>query len=984
MNFKAIVLMLVMTALNFPANYNMFGPLSSAGVAETSRPAAPVSTAYGDFPLSFERNQGQTDPAVKFLARNGRQTLFLSAQEAVWRFDKPPVQRENGPQHDPFRRRTAALGSSVLRMQFDGADPNPRVEGLDETAGTSNYLDLADQAKSVTGVAHFGRVRYDRLYPDIDLVYYGNQGSLEYDFVVAPQADPSVISLSLAGADELNIQPDGSLAVRLGDETMTMGAPVVYQDRENGRVRIDGAFRIHADRRITFDVGEYDHGQELVIDPTVVFASYLGGSGDDYARGIGVDAAGNTYVVGTTSSANFPTTAGVLVPVDADPGSWDAFVTKINPQGTAKIYSTYLGAAGVQDGNAMAVDAAGRVTIVGDTTQSDPDGDAFAVRLNATGSSANPAEGGYIKVFGGSNDNTAEDVVLDAAGNAYITGETSSVGGNTFPASGGIQPIFGNGFYDAFLVRLDNTGAITYGTFLHILPGGDYDEFGYGVAVDPGGNVYVAGMVFSYCTSCDDTSAFIMKFNPVNNLFTYNQPFGGSGFDRANDLVVDASSNAYMVGTTKSSNFPLAGTPLQGAWGGNEDVFVSKFRPTGTLAYSTYLGTLASQLGQAIALDPAGNVYLAGTNNQFDVDYDAFALKLTKNGENYSLGYTYTFGGSAADLANDIAVDAAGNAYLSGATSSTDFPFTPGVFQPVKGDTSQSTLDAFVAKISPAAAPVNHPAADFDGDGKSDISLFRASNSAWYILQSSNGQTTSSAFGSAGDQIAPGDYDGDGKCDTAVFRPGSGTWYLMRSTAGFTGLQFGAATDVPVPADYDGDGKTDVAVFRPAGGFWYIIKSSDGTVRSQQFGANGDRPVTGDYDGDGKADLAVYRPSTGSWYMLNSTAGFLGVQFGLSTDRPAQADYDGDHQTDIAVFRPSNGIWYRLNSSNHTVSTDQFGINGDLPAPGDFDGDGKADLAVFRPSTGSWYALRSTAGFLGVQFGANGDLPVEAGYLPVN
>lgn len=271
--------------------------------------------------------------------------------------------------------------------------------------------------------------------------------------------------------------------------------------------------------------------------------------------------------------------------------------------------------------------------------------------------------------------------------------------------------------------------------------------------------------------------------------------------------------------------------------------------------------------------------------------------------------------------------------------------------------------------------------ADFDGDGKSDVSVFRPSTGDWFILNSSNSSFRGVAFGNSTDITAPADFDGDGKTDTAVFRPSDGTWYILGKANTFISRTFGISGDIPAPADYNGDGKADFAVFRPSNGTWYIANSDSlNTIKIVQFGADGDKPAIGDYDGDGKSDIAVWRASVGDWYILNSSDNsFFGANFGISTDLPAQGDFDGDGKTDLAVYR--SGTWYILQSTAgfNAVS---FGASGDLPVTGDFDGDNKADVSVFRPSTGSWYQLRSTTGFNAVNFGAEGDKPVPNMYLP--
>jgi Metallo-peptidase family M12B Reprolysin-like/FG-GAP-like repeat len=272
---------------------------------------------------------------------------------------------------------------------------------------------------------------------------------------------------------------------------------------------------------------------------------------------------------------------------------------------------------------------------------------------------------------------------------------------------------------------------------------------------------------------------------------------------------------------------------------------------------------------------------------------------------------------------------------------------------------------------------------DFDGDGKTDISVFRPSVGEWYYQRSSNSAVNGTQFGSPTDKPIPADYTGDGKTDIAFFRPSSGEWYILRSEDfSFYASPFGLATDIPSPGDFDGDGKADQAVFRPSNGVWYINRSTGG-VTIQPFGINGDRTVVADYDGDGKSDIAIFRPSVGEWYYLRSSDSQVrGAQFGSSSDKTVQGDYTGDGKADFAFFRPSTGNWFVLRSEDFSFFASPFGIATDTPTIGDYDGDGKFDQAVFRPSNGVWYINRSTAGIQIQQFGAGSDLPLPSYYLP--
>jgi hypothetical protein len=291
------------------------------------------------------------------------------------------------------------------------------------------------------------------------------------------------------------------------------------------------------------------------------------------------------------------------------------------------------------------------------------------------------------------------------------------------------------------------------------------------------------------------------------------------------------------------------------------------------------------------------------------------------------------------------------------------------------GDVGSITAASLTLRISPTRSR-----ADFDGDGKSDVSVFRPGDGNWYVNKSAEGFAAVN-WGLAGDIPAPGDFDGDGREDTVIFRPSTGTWWILRSSGAVTATQFGSNGDIPVVGDYDGDSISDIAVFRPSNNFWYIRGSMFGGTLFIQFGAAGDMPVPGDYTGDGQTDLAMYRPSNGGWWISDrSTGGLTLLRFGNSTDKPVPGDYDGDNKTDRAIWRPSTGQWWILSSLNGSVTTVTFGSPGDIPVPGDYDGDERDDQAIFR--NGTWWINRSTAGVTAQAFGLPGDVPIPAKYIP--
>ena len=329
----------------------------------------------------------------------------------------------------------------------------------------------------------------------------------------------------------------------------------------------------------------------------------------------------------------------------------------------------------------------------------------------------------------------------------------------------------------------------------------------------------------------------------------------------------------------------------------------------------------------------------------------------------YSEQQTASFGGGVTTGGNYTLVDTIGQAF-AGQTSNGD---------------RYNLQSGFWTNL-----PSFHAPYDFDGDSKTDVSIFRPAVGEWWYLKSSTGGNGALQFGSSTDKLAPGDFTGDGRTDIAFFRPSTGFWFILRSEDfSFFSFPFGTTGDIPAPADYDGDGRTDAAVFRPSIATWFILRSSDGGTTISTFGASGDKPVTADYDGDGKSDIAIWRPSVGEWwYSKSSTGQTAALQFGSSTDKPVQGDYTGDGKADIAFFRPSTGFWFILRSEDNSFFSFPFGASGDIPVAGDYDGDGKFDTAVFRPSNSTWFLNQTTSGVGIVTFGINGDQPVPNAFVP--
>jgi uncharacterized protein (TIGR03437 family) len=698
-------------------------------------------------PLSFEKNEGQVDEMVRFISRGEGYNLYFTQHEIIMELDKTK------------RERSAGIASQRLALRLVDSRKELQVSGLDKLLGKSNYFIGNDPREWRIDIPNFSRVLYREVYSGIDLVYYGNQRQLEYDFVVAPHADPAKIKLDLDGDSQMRIDDSGDLLVAVGGEELRMRKPFIYQEVNGVRRKIAGSYLINERNLICFQIGDYDPNYSLTIDPILDYSTYLGGSGTDISYGIAVDPSGNIYVTGQTSSPNFP----VINPFDNTlDGASDAFVIKLNQSGSAVVFATYIGGRNPGDkGWSIAADKAGNVYFTGETNSLNfpvvnavqptlrGNGDAFVAKLNIEGNVLL-----YSTYLGGSFFDAAYSIALDNFDNAYLTGRTDS---NNFPTKNALQPQI-RGLRDVFVTRLDADGAIVYSTYLGGEPavaGGRDEETGLGIAIDRLQNVYVTG--FTNSPSFPTVSAiqpdfggvedaFITKINSTNSAIIYSTFLGGSRVDNARGIAVDTFGSAYVTGYTVSLDFPQV-NPLQPGFGGNIDGFVAKLSASGgALIYSTYFGGssaenngLASEniAGGAIAVDNFGNAYITGKTESpnlpivraiqgtFRGNNDAFIAKIDPAGAGLIfstfLGSTFIDDTGFEERGLGITVDNSGAIYVAGQVLKSDFP----VVNATQKDYGGGLSDAFIVKISTpdivTAAPVS--AASFYGAALSAESI---------------------------------------------------------------------------------------------------------------------------------------------------------------------------------------------------------------------------------------------------------------------
>ena len=719
-------LLLAIATMNsgvFPRIGSGFEPASqqSRGIHEqdtTALVGSAVNSAPRFLPLTFEPNRGQAEAGVEFIGRADGFALLLKRNEAVLSLRKPlqvPARslasnsaQSNGESSVPHR----------LTMKLEGANASPGIAGESRQEARANYFIGNDPAKWIRHIETYSRVSYSSVYRGIDLVFYGTDRQLEYDFTVAPGADPRAVKLRFEGADVVELDSEGALMLHTAAGPVRHDRPVAYQQSKGTRLGVPAEFRRLDDGTIGFSVGEYDHSLPLVIDPVLVYSTYLGGSAADTCRGILADSTGSVFLVGDSFSSNFLTNASTT--------NSDVFLGKLSSNGLLLTY-TFFGGSNNDTATGLSVDSGGNLYMCG-TTES-PDfpifnsvgqsllgaSDAFAVKLTP------PADQFfYSNLIGGGGIETGVSLAADSSGSAYITGRTSSP---DFPIVGPIQPVYGGGDSDAFVAKLAPDGkTLTYASFL----GGSGTENlseRTGISVDDSGNAYVTGDTQSsdFPTrnalrptkdgSASTSDGFVAKINASGSDFVYATYLGGSEDDFSSAIETDLTGNAYVTGRTKSTSF--TGSTATRPASASSDAFIAKLNAAGSaITYLTFVGgPNVDESGNAIAVDSSGNAVIAGnagagspTVNSIQSfsrgGADAFVARLGTTG---AVTFSTYLGGSNEDTALAVGLDGTGAIYLAGFTDSTDFLTVIPLVRNNAGG-----RDIFIAKIDPNAA-INGP-----------------------------------------------------------------------------------------------------------------------------------------------------------------------------------------------------------------------------------------------------------------------------------
>ena len=911
---------------------------------------------FGRMPLYFIANEGQMDDTVSYYVQGKDKTLYfatdgitivLNGQEERW----------------------------VVKLDFMGANPDAKPIGMDKTAVVISYF-KGNSEDWKTALPTYSKIVYPGLWPGIDLVYSGVANRLKYEFIVHPGADPSQIRLAYRGASGVTVSEDGRLEVMTPWGGFFDDVPLAWQEVGAQKNVVPLAYRIEkkasADESpdsdpyiYGFQVGEYDRSLPLMLDPAILlYCGYIGGSGEDYGRGIAVDGSGNAYITGDTYSveASFPEAAG---PDLTHNGSLDAFVAKVNSTGTALLYCGYIGGSGDDYGRGIAVDGSGNAYITGTTSSGaasfpvavGPDmtyngsSDAFIAKVNPSGTALL-----YCGYIGGSFYDSGNGVAVDGSGNAYLTGITTSTEAD-FPVTGGPDLTF-NGYDDAFVAKVNASGStLLYCGYI----GGAGSEDGRGIAVDGSGNAYVMGHTASTASSFPVVNGpdlthnglhdiFVTKVGTAGTTLVYCGYIGGSDQDFGAGIALDGSGNAYVTGYASSteSSFPVLGGPDL-THNGSVDAFVAKVNTAGTaLAYCGYIGGAGDDHGYGIAVDLAGNAYVAGdtdsSQNSFPVsagpdltingNTDAYVAKVNAAGN--TISYCGYVGGSGIDQAYGIAVDGSGNAYLTGYTGSQEatFPVVQGPDLVYNG----GAYDAFVVKVVEIADMYSrHAVGDFDGDG-ADEAAVDFGTAGIYLY---NGGSWTQLSGVNPESLVAGDVDGDSAAELLADMGPIGLWLW---NAGAWNQLSGLNVERMAAGDVDADGAEEVVGDFGTVGLWLW---NAGTW-SQLSGLNADYVECANLDGSGGEEIIGDFGATGLW--IWNTGAWTQLS-GVDADYIAFGDTNGLAGDELAGDFGSTGLWLWSHTSGWLQLS---GVNADYMITGDVDGNGDDELFGDFAATGLW------------------------------
>jgi Beta-propeller repeat len=739
----------------------------AAGLAALN--GAPVElewkNAYGKLPLAFEANQGQTATDVRFLSRGDGYSLFLTEQEAVLALRQPALggaRRLDRTKLSKVRSKTrGAEKLAVLRMRLDGANPNAAVAGINRMPTRVNYFIGNDPKRWHTEIPTYSQVKYHEVYPGVDLLFYGNQRRLEYDFLVAPGADAKAIALDVQGASKLRIDLHGNLRMKVAGGEVELQKPVIFQEVNGERREIAGNYAIANNHEVRFSISNYDGTQPLTIDPVLNYVTYLGGSGSlgDTAFGIALDSAGNAYVAGKTFSTDFPTKNPESTTPPDTAANGTAFVSELNPTGTALLYSTYLGGSGNgsfgDSANAIAVDTASPANIYVTGFTGSPD---FPVSASPLINQPGPAGTGtsrsafvtklvpgnigatqlaYSSYLGGDTQDDGNGIAVDSGGDVYITGLTLST---NFPHTANAYSTTllnpnGSAFLTEISIAPTGVATLVYSTYFGGTNGAGnaflFGDLAMGVTVDNNSNAYIVGTttstdfpptthVVSSCLTDTNGIAFVSVINTTTPALKFSTCLGGAATQTQGvGIALGPNNVVYVTGETSSPDFPVTANSIPPAAAVTTGVaFVSLLNTASATPnqYSTFLGGNGGDAGLGIATDATGNAYVVGGTGSPDfpitqgailetlknLNATGFVAKINPGGNGIAdLLYSSYFGGSGNgsinDAVNGIAVSASNNAYITGLTSSSDLPVTPGVIQSKLNSTA---TNAFVADLT--------------------------------------------------------------------------------------------------------------------------------------------------------------------------------------------------------------------------------------------------------------------------------------------